>query len=85
MSEKCTLSNALIEGYLYEILSEWKDMETIFTLILERFGESVCVSSDLTKSGKKRYISKVNKVLQRGAMNNIYKFDEAKQSYKNNE
>ncbi|MHA1673754.1 MAG: hypothetical protein ACTSYI_08995 [Promethearchaeota archaeon] len=84
MSEKCTLSNALIEGYLYEILSDWKDVDTILALVLERFGESVCCPSDLTKSGKKRYISKVSKVLQRGAMNKIYLFDEGKQSYKSN-
>ena len=82
--ENCTLTNALIEGYLYEILCDWKDLDTILALVFKRFGESVCVSSDLGKSGEMRYISKVTKVLQRGTMNNIYLFDEGKQSYKSN-
>ena len=86
MSEtKCTLTNNLIEGFLYEILDEWKDLDTIIKALHERFGDDVCVPSDVSKSGEPRYISKVKKTLERGKRNNIYVFDEATQRYKNNQ
>lgn len=85
MSEaKCNLSNALIEGFLFEILDEWKDVDTIIKMLHERFGDDVCVPSDLSKSGEPRYIAKIKKTLERGVRNNIYIFDEGKQCYKNN-
>ncbi|MCF2140360.1 MAG: hypothetical protein K9W44_09940 [Candidatus Lokiarchaeota archaeon] len=85
MSEtKCNLTNNLIEGFLYEILDNWLDFDTIEKMLLKHFGENICVPSDLTKHGEKRYIVKLKKTLKRGIMNKIYLFDEATQRYKNN-
>jgi cyanate lyase len=78
----CSLTNNLIEGYLYEILTDWKDFDTIISMVHERFGDGVCMPSDLTKDGSKRYIRRVEKVLARGVMNDIYLHKEATNSYK---
>lgn len=82
---KCGLSNNLIEGFLYEFLAEWRDVEGIIDSVYDRFGEKMCVPGDLTNSGEKRYIRKVKKILTRGVMNSIYQYDEKSESYKNAE
>ncbi len=76
------LRSNLIEGFLYEYLSHKRTIEQIYIAIFERFGEELCVSSDLNSKGIPRYKSKTRKILERGIHNGIYLFDEATKKYK---
>jgi len=86
MAERCTLSTNLVEGYLYEILDVSKTDAEILEAIQIRFGDEVCCPSDLSKkTGGIKWIKRVKSVLAMGVKNQIYTFDAATSTYKNNQ
>ncbi len=81
-SSNFPLSNKLIEGFLYEFLSDWKSLEEIFIGILKRFGEEMCIPSVKSKNGQSKYQHKTEVLLFRGLKNNIYENDAQKSKYR---
>lgn len=83
-TEKCSLKTNLIEGYLYEILDVPKTQEEILQAVHTRFGDEICVPSDLSKkTGGIKWIKRVKSVLAMGIKNQIYELDAANATYKN--
>ncbi len=71
------LSNKLIEGFLYNYLTEWREIEEISSAILKNFGEAVCLPLELSNNGEIKYKNKTKNLLLRGCKNEIYKCDES--------
>ena len=81
-TEKISLRNRLIDGFLYIFLDSWKSEEEIFVGILAKFGEEVCQPTNLAASGVPKYQTKVQKCLAVGLRNQIYELDEATKKYR---
>ena len=83
MSNKAyPLSNQLIEGFLYKYLTEWRELEDIFSAILKNFGDKMCLPSVKSKNGEVKYIHKTKSLLLRGCKNNIYQCNDSQTKFR---